>query len=62
MRTLLAFSALAVAAAAGPAPKNPGSPAKTEKISFKLPTPGGRSYGVHDFKSRYLLIVYQGIP
>ena len=50
MRTLLA---LCVAAAATFA---------TEKISFKLPDACGRTHGVQDFKSRYLLLVYQGIP
>jgi hypothetical protein len=54
MRTLLAIllalSILAATALAG------------EKVSFKLPDPGGNIYGVQDFKSRYLLLVYQGIP
>ena len=34
----------------------------TETVSFKLPDAGGQSRGVQDFKSRYLLLVYQGIP
>ena len=50
MRTLLALSIFVAAAWAG------------EKISFKLPDRNGEIRGVQDFKSRYLLLVYQGIP
>jgi len=50
MRKLLALFILVAAAWAG------------EKVAFKLPDPGGNIFGVQDFKSRYLLLVYQGIP
>ena len=50
MRTLLALSIFAAATLAG------------EKVSFKLPDRNGEVHGVQDFKSRYLLLVYQGIP
>ncbi len=50
LETLLALSILAAAAWAG------------EKVSFKLPDRTGEVRGVQDFESRYLLLVYQGIP
>lgn len=50
MRTLLVISLLALVAGAD------------ETVSFKLPDANGEVHGVHDFKSRYLLLVYQGIP
>ena len=50
MRTLLILSMLAATAVAG------------EKVSFKLPDMSGEIHGVHDIGSRYLLLVYQGIP
>lgn len=50
MKTPLALLLVAVAALAG------------ETVSFKLPDAGGVTHGVQDFKSRYLLLVYQGIP
>ncbi|MHC4956285.1 MAG: hypothetical protein ACYTGZ_20785 [Planctomycetota bacterium] len=34
----------------------------TETVSFKLPDAGGEFHSIPDLKSRYLLIVYQGIP
>ena len=34
----------------------------TESVSFKLPDARGQTVRVQDFKSRYLLLVYQGIP
>ena len=34
----------------------------TETVKFKLPNACGQDCGVHDFESRYLLLVYQGIP
>ena len=50
MRTLLALSLVAAIASA------------TETVAFKLPDARGKVHGVQDFKSRYLLLVYQGIP
>jgi len=50
MRTLLAFLLVTAAALA------------TETVSFELPDHTGRMHTVADFKSRYILLVYQGIP
>ena len=54
MRTFLGtlFALIIFAAAAGAG----------EKVSFKLPDMSGEIHGVHDIGSRYLLLVYQGIP
>ena len=52
MKTLLALLAVAAAASA----------TETERVSFKLPAPGGHTYSIQDFGSRYLLLVYQGVP
>ena len=50
MRTALALTLVAAVASA------------TEKVSFKLPNACGQLCSVQDFESRYLLLVYQGIP
>ena len=50
MRTLLALLLVAASAVA------------TERVSFALPDHNGRVQTVADFKSRYILLVYQGIP
>ena len=50
MRKLLALSLVAAVASA------------TETVSFKLPDACGRFHSIPDLKSRYLLLVYQGIP
>ena len=50
MRTLVALSLLAAVASA------------TETVSFKLPDACGQMHSIQDFQSRYLLLVYQGIP
>ena len=34
----------------------------TETVAFKLPDAGGNFHTIPDLKSRYLLLVYQGIP
>ena len=52
MRTLLTLSLVAAVASA----------IETDTVRFKLPDAGGQIRGVQDFKSRYLLLVYQGIP
>jgi len=52
MKTLLALLLVVGAASA----------TETERVSFKLPAPDGRFYSIQDFKSRYLLLVYQGVP
>jgi len=50
MRTPIALCLLAAVASA------------TETVSFKLPDACGNFHTVRDFGSRYLLLVYQGIP
>jgi hypothetical protein len=50
MRTLLALPLAAVASHA------------TETVSFRLPDACGEARVLQDFKSRYLLLVYQGVP
>lgn len=50
MRTPIALLLLAATAAA------------TDTVAFKLPDACGHLYTVRDFESRYLLLVYQGIP
>jgi len=50
MRSLLALSLLVSFATAA------------EMVTFSLPGPDGQTHRLEDFSSRYVLLVYQGIP
>ncbi len=54
MRFYFVISLTLVAATAAARP--------VETLTFELPSPDGRVHRVQDFGSRYLLLVYQGIP